>query len=131
MKTRTPPDWYSLVFAWAFTAIVFALFATKPGGVHANEQLKFLLLLWAIATTVGFIAMQWLKKKHKKEFEDLGRPRLWGSPLDNRTRSFLGYLFHFQFLRLKDPVISIGFIVYLSLSAICLFWILTFALPQR
>jgi hypothetical protein len=75
--------------------------------------------------------MQWLKKKYKKEFEDLGRPGLWGLPFDNRTWSFRAYLFRFQFLRLKDPVISIGFIVYLSLSAICFFWILTFALPQR
>lgn len=130
MKTPTPPDWFSILFAWTITGVVLALYSASPGGIRQNERLTFLMLLWAIGTTAGFVGMQRLKRGHAREYAELGCPKLWGSPFDDRTRPFLGYLFQLRFIRLRDPVVSMGFGTYLALSLACILWLLTFALPR-
>jgi hypothetical protein len=124
MKPRSLPDWFAPVFAWIITAVVLTASVTKPEGVYVNQGLRFFPLLLAIAWTAGFVAMQRFKKKYQEEFEDLGSPYLFGSPFEGRTWRFHGYLFSLRFLRLKDRVVSLGFITMLGLSIIAVAWFL-------
>jgi hypothetical protein len=125
MKPRSLPDWFGPVFAWIITAVVLTASVMKPEGVYVNQRLKFFPLLLAIALTAGFVAMQRFKKKYQEEFEDLGSPYLFGSPFEGRTWRFQGYLFSLRFLRLKDRVVTVGFITMLSLSVIGMVWLLS------
>jgi len=129
MKPRSLPDWIAPVFAWIITAVVLLAAATRPEGVYVNDRLKFFPLLLAVAWTAGFIAMRQLKKKHQGEFESLGSPSLFGSPLEGRTWSFFAYFFGLRFLRLKDRVVTMGFGTMWCLTIVGAAWLLF--LPQN
>lgn len=118
MKAKMLPDWFAPLFAWGITIIVLAAAVTQPEGVYVNRGLLWLPPLLAVAWTFGFVGMLRFKKKFREEHEALGGPQLFGSPYEGRHWKFVAYLFSFRFLRLGDPVVSVGFSVFIGLTVV-------------
>ena len=125
MKARTLPDWFAPLFAWIITIVVLGAAATQPEGVYVNRGLLWFPPILAVAWTSGFVGMLRFKKKFREEHEALGSPQLFGSPYEGRHWTFVRYLFGFRFLRLGDPVVSIGFSVFIGLTVIGLIGVLS------
>ena len=119
------PDWFAPLFAWIITIGLFAAMLNPPYGANVNRKMLWLPPLLAVAWTSGFIGMLRFKKKFREEHEALGGPQLFGSPYDGRHWKFVGYLFGFRFLRLGDPVVSVGFSVFIALTVIGLIGVLS------
>jgi len=118
MKARMLPDWFAPLFAWIITIVVLGAAVTQPEGVYVNRGLLWFPPLLAVAWTSGFVGMLRFKKKFREEHEALGSPQLFGSPYEGRHWKFVGYLFGFRFLRLGDPVVSVGFSVFIGLTIV-------------
>lgn len=121
MKAKMLPDWFAPLFAWGITVIVLVAAVTQPEGVYVNRALLWFPPLLAVCWTAGFVGMTRFKKKFAEEHEALGSPQLFGSPYEGRHWKFLAYLFSFRFLRLGDPVVSVGFSIFIGLTIAGLF----------
>jgi hypothetical protein len=120
MKAKTLPDWFAPLFGWLITALVWgAAYANQPG-IYVNRHLLWYPPLLAIAWTSGYVAMRRLRTKFGGEFERLGRPQLFGSPLDSATWNFLPYVVRFRFVRLADPIITGGFGIFVTFTALAM-----------
>jgi hypothetical protein len=116
MKAKKLSDWFAPLFAWVITFLILGAAITQPEGVDVNRNLLWFPPLLAVAWTSGVVGMMRFKKKFKEEYEALGSPQLFGSSFEGRDWKFIGYLLGFRFLRLGDPVVSVGFSVFTGLT---------------
>ena len=122
MRNHSIPDWCAPALAWALFASELISSRISGGEIHLNFFART-LAVFAVAWTAGYLAMRRLWTHHVEVWEEMDRPKLFGSPWCASTWSLARYMWTFRFLELRDGTLSAAFIAFMVLTAVAVFMV--------